>query len=72
MSTDEDDRLRAIAVDAMGHAKVTTAYRLVADRHDDPSPMVRIAAARSLVAIDPERSLPTLDRHARRPTTPMS
>ena len=60
MSTDEDDLMRAIAVDAMVHAKSVAAYRLVADRHDDPSPNVRVSAARSLASIDPERSVMTL------------
>jgi HEAT repeat protein len=62
MSIDPDDRLRAIAIDAIGRSSGGEALRLVAARRDDPSPMVRIAAARGLAAIDPERSLPSLVR----------
>ena len=60
MSTDEDDLMRAIAVDAMG-APRCSGLRLGGGSARRPEPKGAHVSARSLVAsIDPERSVMTL------------
>ncbi len=60
MSSNNDPRLRRIAVRALGHVRSTETCRLVVTRLGDPDPSVRGVVADCLGAMDPEDAVQPL------------